>query len=132
MKRFAIKTATNGDYLRQLVESMQEGEVLEIKEPNRSLEQNAYLWRYLSAFSRQLDWTVMVNGKVQQSKLSEYDWKDLLTGAFEGEARRMAMGIDNTGLVMLGAQTSKYGKRKFSEFIEFLNCFAAQHDVKIG
>lgn len=132
MKRIAYKTESNEAHLLQLVRDMQVGEVLQISEPTRSLEQNAYLWKYLTAFARQLDWPVMVNGKVQQSKLSEYDWKDLLTGAFEGEARRMAMGIDNTGLVMLGAQTSKYGKRKFSEFIEFLNCFAAQHDIKIG
>jgi len=132
MKRIAYKTDSNEAHLLQLVRDMQVGEVMQISEPNRSLEQNAYLWKYLTAFHKQLEWPVLMNGQWHMEKMSEYDWKDLVSGSFEGEARRMAQGIGNTGLIMLGAHTSKYGKRKFSEFIEFLNMFAAQHDVKIG
>lgn len=132
MKRIAYKTESNEAHLLQLVRDMQVGEVLQISEPTRSLDQNAYLWGYLTAFSQQLEWPVMVNGKIQKTKMSDWDWKNFLTGAFEGEAGRMAVGMDGTGFVMLGTHTSKYGKRKFSEFIEFLNAFAARHDVKIG
>jgi hypothetical protein len=106
------------------------GYVAQISQPSRSLDQNAYMWPFLTALSAQLEWPVLVNGNWQKAKLSPDDWKDFLTGSFEGDARRMAMGMDGTGLIMLGRHTSGYSKAKFSEFIEFMNEFGARNDVK--
>lgn len=97
-----------------------------VGERNRTLDQNAAQWPILEAFSRQLDWPV--NG--QMVKMTPEEWKDVLTAAFRQETARLAMGI-NGGVVMLGARTSKFGKKTFSEWLEFLHAVAAERDVKV-
>lgn len=133
MKLTVIITDENRAYLanraREAVLAAPTGDVLQIKPPSRTLEQNAYMWPYLTCFTRQLEWPVMMNGQWQKSKMSEYDWKDFFTGSFKGDMRRMAMGMDGTGLIMLGSHTSGYNKKTFSEFIEFMNAFGAQQNV---
>jgi hypothetical protein len=133
MKLTVIVTEENRKYLadkvREAVLTASAGDVVKIAPPSRTLEQNAYMWPYLTCFSQQLEWPILVNGQWTKSKMSEYDWKDCLTGSFEGNARRMAMGTDGTGLIMLGSHTSGYNKKKFSEFIEFMNAFGSQQNV---
>jgi hypothetical protein len=102
------------------------GMVVKISEPNRSLDQNATQWPILKAFSEQLQWPV--NG--QMIKMSEDEWKDVLTAAFRKESLRMAMGLDG-GMVMLGMRTSQMSKRDFSEYIEFLYATAADRGVVV-
>lgn len=102
------------------------GFVVEIKEPGRSLDQNAAMWPILEAFSRQLLWPV--NG--QMTKMAPEEWKDVLTAAFRGEQARLAMGLDG-GVVMLGQRTSRFSKREFSEWIEFLHSVAAERGVEL-
>jgi hypothetical protein len=58
------------------------------------------------------------------------DWKDVLTAAFRGESVRLAMGLDG-GVVMLGQRTSKFTKREFSDWIEFLYATAASRGVNL-
>lgn len=102
------------------------GFVVEVKEPGRSLDQNAAMWPILEAFSRQLLWPV--NG--QMTKMAPEEWKDVLTAAFRGEQARLAMGLDG-GVVMLGQRTSRFSKREFSEWIEFLHSVAAERGVEL-
>jgi hypothetical protein len=129
---FVINEANRQYVLDRAVEGIKAarvGDVVEIKPPTRSLEQNALMWPYLDAFSTQLEWPVLIGGQWKKSKLSDWDWKDFLTGSFEGDARRMAMGMDGTGLVMLGCKTSSYSKPKMAEFITFMDAFGAQQNV---
>lgn len=92
------------------------GSIAEFKDASRSLDQNAAQWPYLQGFSEQMEW--VVNGV--KCKLSKDEWKDILTAAFEGETMpRIAQGWDG-GVVMLGRRTSKYGKKKFSVWMEWL------------
>lgn len=102
------------------------GFVVTVKEPSRSLDQNAAMWPLLEAFSRQLEWPV--NGRMV--KMEPDEWKDVLTAAFKGEQVRLAMGL-NGGVVMLGLRTSKMGKRMFSDFLEFLHATAADRGVTV-
>jgi len=95
-------------------------------EPTRTLEQNAAQWPYLDAFSKQLVWPV--NG--QMARMHPDEWKDVLTAAFQGETVRLAMGLHG-GVVMLGLRTSKMGKKRFSEWLEFLKATAADRDVTV-
>lgn len=99
---------------------------VEIREPGRSLDQNAAMWPILEAFSEQLVWPV--NG--QMVKLTAEEWKDLLTAAFRQDQPRVAMGL-NGGMVMLGQRTSKFGKKAFSDFLEFLHAMAADRGVEV-
>ena len=101
----------------QAVKDAPEGYGVTISEPDRTIEQNSAQWPYLEGFSQQKDWPV--NG--ERVKLTPDEWKDLLTAAFEGETSpRVALAWDGKGIVMLGRRTSKYGKKKFSEWYEWL------------
>lgn len=108
----------------ECVASAPAGYRVEVREPSRSLDQNAAMWPILEAFSEQLEWPV--NGVMSQ--LTPEEWKDLLTAAFRQEQPRLALGI-NGGMVMLGQRTSKFGKKEFSEFLEFLHAMAADRGV---
>jgi hypothetical protein len=109
------------------VKQAPDGYAVTIREPNRTLDQNAAQWPILEAFSDQLLWPV--NG--QMVKMTAEEWKDVLTAAFQRETARLAMGLDG-GVVMLGQRTSKFGKKKFGEWLEFLNAVAAQRGVTFG
>jgi len=97
-----------------------------ISEPNRTLEQNAAQWPILQAFADQLQWPV--NGSMVW--MTKEEWKDVLTAAFKRETVRVAMGLDG-GMVMLGSRTSKFVKKEFSEWLEFLHATAAAREVDL-
>lgn len=94
--------------------------------PRRSLDQNAAQWPILQCFSKQKQWSV--NGSLVWMEPEE--WKDILTAAFRQETVRLAAGL-NGGVVMLGKRTSKFSKREFSDWLEFLHASAAQLGVRI-
>lgn len=102
------------------------GYCVTFSEPNRSLEQNAAQWPILEAFSEQLQWPV--NGKM--TTLSKEEWKDILTAAFTKETARLAMGLDG-GVIMLGQRTREFGKKQFSDWLEFLHSVAADRGVQV-
>ena len=102
-----------------------DGYAVTIAERSRTIEQNAAQFSYLAGFSEQLLW--QVNGVM--TKLDALEWKDILTCAFEGDVNpRLAQGFDG-GVVMLGKRTSKFGKKKFSEWYEWLQTAAALKGV---
>jgi hypothetical protein len=103
-----------------------DGDVVTIKPPTRSGEQNSAMWPILDAFAEQLPWPV--NGKM--CKLTAEEFKDIMTAGFEQEHVRLAMGLDG-GVVMLGLRTSTMSKKKFSEFLEFLHATAIAHGVNV-
>ena len=96
-----------------------------VSEPKRNLDQNAAMWPILEAFSQQLEWPV--NGVM--TTLTPEEWKSLLTAAFRKE-QRVAMGLDG-GFVMLGQRTSRFTKREFSDWLEFLHATAAARGVVV-
>lgn len=110
----------------EAVRTAPDGFTVTIRDANRSLDQNAAMWPILEAFAQQLMWPV--NG--QMVHMTAEEWKDVLTAAFQRETARLAMGLDG-GVVMLGQRTSKFGKRKFSEFLEFLHAVASQRGVVV-
>ncbi len=100
--------------------------ILTIKPETRTQAQNRLMWPLLAVFARDLLWPV--NGHMV--KMDEDDWKDVLSAAFRGENVRLAMGL-NGGVVLLGQRTSKFTKKEFSDWIEFLYATAADRDVKL-
>jgi len=103
-----------------------EGHVVTLAEPNRTLDQNAAQWPYLEAFAQQLEWPV--NGVM--TRITSDDWKDILTCAYRNESPRVAMGI-NGGMVLLGQRTSKFSKKDFAEWMEFLVATAVDRGVTV-
>ena len=124
---FGLVHQTARQRAAQAVMTAPDGYVCTLSEPTRNLEQNAAQWPILEAFSTQLEWPV--NGRMVQ--LTPEEWKDILTAAFRKETQpRLAMGIDG-GMVMLGQRTSKFTKREFGDWLEFLNAIAADRGVEL-
>ena len=103
-----------------------DGHVVKISQPTRTLEQNAAQWPILGAIADQLLWPV--NGELV--RLTDEEFKDILTAGFRKERVRVAQGVDG-GMVMLGSRTSKFKKEEFSEWLEFLHWFCAERDVNL-
>lgn len=100
--------------------------VVEIKDPTRSLEQNALMWELLGKLAKQKQWPV--DGKLQY--IGADDWKEILTAGLK-KSQRVAQGTDG-GFVMLGSRTSKMSKRDMSELVEFIYAFGGEHGVEFG
>ncbi len=99
------------------VDNAPDGWVVQVGEPTRNLDQNSAQWPLLEQLSKSRQWPV--NGIM--TWLSAEDWKNILTSAFEGETSpRLAAGYGG-GVVMLGRRTSQYGKKRFSEWLDWLN-----------
>lgn len=96
-----------------------DGFVVEIKERTRSLEQNSFLWALLTDVSRQVEW--------YGRKLSPENWKHVFSAALSKQD--VVPNLDNNGFVVLGQSTSKMSKREFSDLVELINSFGAQHGV---
>ena len=107
----------------QAVQQAREGFVVTVGEPSRSLDQNAAQWPYLAGFAAQKQ--LCINGVMQQ--VTDDDWKDVLTAAWNGEMR---MAVFDGKVIMLPQRTSKMGKAVFSEWMEYLVAMAAQSGVE--
>ena len=103
-----------------------DGHCVTVGEATRSNSANAAMWPILEAFSQQLMWPV--NGVM--TEMSAENWKDVLSSAFKQQQPLIAQGI-NGGMVFLGQRTSKFGKRDFSDFLEFLHATAIDRGVVV-
>lgn len=129
MKDKRVFKLVHAEARRRAVEAIQtapEGYAVTVSEATRSLDQNAAQWPILQAFADQLQWPV--NGAMVW--MTPEEWKDVLTAAFRRESVRVAMGMDG-GMVMLGSRTSEFGKKQFSDWLEFLHATAAARDVDL-
>ena len=110
----------------ECVRNAPDGYTVVVKEPTRTLDQNAAQWPILQCFSEQLLWPV--NGAMV--KLEPEEWKTILTAAYRNESVRVAQGL-NGGMVLLGMRTSKMSKKEFSDYLEFLNATAVERGVNL-
>lgn len=95
-----------------------------VREAKRTTSQNRKLWPMLADVANHCQ--LCING--QMAKASPEDWKEVFTASLKRE-QRMAQGIDG-GLVILGARTSRMRKAEFSELIELIYAYGAQHGVE--
>lgn len=107
----------------QAVKEAPAGYAVSVSEPNRTLDQNAAQWPYLAGFAAQKE--LCINGVMQ--KATDDDWKDVLTGVWNGETRMAAF---DGKVIMLPQRTSQMGKKVFSDWMEFLVAMAAQSGVE--
>ncbi len=122
MSRATLILASNAirDKAHNWIDRVPAGTRLEFKAPRRSVEQNALLWALLTDIASQVVW--------YGQKLSAEDWKDILTASLR--KARVVPGIDAGTFVPLGMRTSDMSKAEFSELIELIYAFGAQHGVK--
>ncbi|MGP1665204.1 MAG: recombination protein NinB [Rhodanobacter sp.] len=103
--------------MRQWHETHDEAALI-VSEPRRSLDQNSKLWPMLADVAKQVQW----HGQY----LKDHDWKDVFTAALK--RYRAVPGIDG-GIVLLGMRTSRMTKGEFSELVELIYSFGAEHGV---
>lgn len=120
---FLVHDAARQNAHRAIDAAHHEGWMVQISEPTRTLEQNAAQWPYLEGFAKQKQ--LCINGSMVWANSD--DWKDVLTGCYNGEMRMAAF---DGKVIMLPQRTSKMGKRSFSEWMEFLVAIAAQSGVE--
>lgn len=92
---------------------------VELKRKTRTLDQNAKLWALLGDVSNQVDW--------YGNRLTADEWKDVFTAALKRQ--KTVPGVDG-GFVVLGAHTSRMDKKEFSDLIEVIYAFGAEHGVE--
>lgn len=102
----------------EAIRTAPEGMTVTIKPATRTLEQNSLLWPLLTAVSQQVDW--------YGHKLTPDEWKDVFTAALKRQ--KVVPGLDG-GFVVVGASTSKMGKREFSDLLELIFAFGAEKGV---
>lgn len=118
-QRFVLVHETARQRAISAVSTAPDGMVVEIKPPTRSLDQNALLWPLLTELSQQVDW--------YGQKLTPEEWKDIMTAGLKKQ--RAVPGIDG-GFVVIGAHTSKMSKAEFSDLVELIFSFGAEHGVE--
>ena len=102
-----------------------EGFVVTIREPTRSLEQNALLHAALTDIAEQVEW----HGK----RLSVDVWKRLCTAAWLreiGESPEMIPALDGKGFDVIFERTSKMTVTQMTSLIEWCLAFGAQNAVQ--
>lgn len=101
------------------IHDAEEGYVMTIAEPNRTLDQNAKLWPMLEDVSSQVEW--------YGSRLTKEEWKDVFSASLKKQ--KAVPGIDG-GFVVCGQSTSKLSKREFSDLVELIYAFGSERGVK--
>ncbi len=104
----------------EAVRNAPDGYRVEIKEQKRTLDQNAKMWPMLQDVAAQVDW--------YGQKLSPDDWKDVFTASLR--RTRVVPGLDAGTFVPLGMRTSDMSKQEFSDLIELIYAFGAEHGVE--
>jgi hypothetical protein len=123
MKRMKL-TARNREYAKEQIDRAPDGYVVEIKEPNRNLEQNSKLHAMISDISKQVEWMGM--------SFKPEIWKRLLTASFlrdSGEKPMLIPALDGSGVDIIYEKTSNMGVRMIRDFIEWIYAFGAEHQV---
>jgi hypothetical protein len=93
--------------------------VIEVRQEQRSLDQNRRLWAMLTDVSNQVIW--------YGQTLTAEEWKHVFTAA--QTKQRVVPGIEG-GFVALGQSTSKMTKAEMSELQTLIEAFGAQQGVK--
>lgn len=95
---------------------------VEFKEAKRTLDQNAKMWAMLTDVATQVEW--------YGQKLTPDDWKDVFTASLRKV--RVVPGLDAGTFVPLGMRTSDMSKQEFSDLLELINAFGAEHGVQFN
>lgn len=101
-----------------------EGYVVTVEEETRTLEQNSAAHAALADIMEQVTW--------QGKKFNLLTWKRLTQASFlreQGEQVEMIPALDGNGFDVLYEKSSKWGKKKFSAWLEWIHAFGAQNGV---
>jgi len=114
-----LATPRQREMAHALIERAPPGAVLNIREATRSDDQNAKMWAMLSDVAR-----ARPQGRVLPTEI----WKALFMAAC-GQTPRFEPSLDGQGVVPTGYKSSRLTKVEFSDLIECIAAFGAEHGV---
>ncbi len=117
-----LATRAHRQRAHALIEAAPERAVVNIRAESRTSDQNAKLWAMLSDISR---------AKPQGRVLPAEVWKALFMHE-AGFKCTFEPTLDGQGVVPLGFKSSRLNKAEFSDLIEAISAFAAEHGVELG
>jgi len=120
MHKIILAGAEQRQRAQKLILRAPDGYVVSISEPKRTLEQNAKMHAMLTDISL---------AKPQGRSLSPDVWKALLMHE-AGFKCTFERSIDGTGVVPLGFKSSRLRKAEFSDLIEAMYAFGAEHGIE--
>ena len=102
-----------------LIDAAPEGAVVNIRAATRTGEQNARLWAMLSDVAR-----AKPEGRVLPTEI----WKCVFMASV-GHQYRFEPSLDGKGVVPIGFKSSRLNKGEFSDLIEAIYAYGAEHGV---
>lgn len=105
---------------KRLIEVAPQNAVVNVREAKRTNAQNDLMWALISQICR---------AKPQGRVLSPDAWKALFM-ASAGFQCQFEPGLDGQGVVPLGFKSSRLNKADFSELLEAIYSYAAEHGVQ--
>lgn len=117
-----LDSQANRDKASKWCQGIKFGTVVEFREAKRSVPQNARLHAVLTHFL----------GFKWYNQTYDIDaWKLFFLEALKGHQAQFMPGLDG-GVIPIGRQTSKLDKQQFTDLMEMINVFAAEHNINIG
>lgn len=115
-----LRSQADRDKVCKWVQKVDAGTRVTLKEAKRTTEQNSRFWAMASEISHQVLW--------HGQRLKPEDWKLVFLDALKSELR-IVPNINGNGFVNLGRSSSDLSKAEFSDLIELMLAFGAQHGV---
>jgi hypothetical protein len=110
----------NRETAHRVIDVAPVGSVVNVKPPRRTLDQNAKMHAMLSDLAR---------AKPQGRVLPPEIWKALFMHE-AGFKCTFEPSLDGQGVVPLGFKSSRLNKAEFSDLIEAINAYGAEHSVQ--
>jgi hypothetical protein len=111
---------------KRWIDAAPEGWIMSLQEGTRTADQNAKFHAMITDIAKNRGW--MWAGK----KRTVTDWKRILVNQFENDAgidTEIVPSLDGQRVVVLGSQTRAFGKKKASDFVEYLYALGAEYRV---
>jgi hypothetical protein len=115
-----ILTKYNREIAHQMVDAAADGQIIEIRQTKRSLEQNRYYWSILGDIAEQV-----VPSKAYEPSVWHQYFKQLFLPD-------QVVEMPDGGIMLTQSSTSKLSLKAFSEYIDRVIQWAAEHEVKLS
>ena len=119
MKSIILKTQAQRDYAKKLIDEAPDNYVVSFKERTRSLDQNALMWALLEDIA---------DAKPDGRDMDKEVWKGVFLYEI-GIKSRFEPNLSGDGMVVLPPRSSNLSVGQFSELIECIYAYGAQHGI---
>lgn len=120
MQTIILRAFEQRQLAKNLIDLAPEDSVVKISPRNRTTLQNAKMHAMLRDLMRQ---------KPQGRELDDEGWKCLFLAEI-GQRVRFEPSLDGTGVVGMAPRSSKLSVKEFSDLIECIYAYGAEHNIK--